>query len=108
MAKLPDWVIEARDKASDLDGYASYAEDKKACADYDFRRAMLWEEHGTDLIRKIEQQAETIERLEESLGAIIEHWNDGSTSQLEASDSWRGTMRELIEAADVLPGKDGD
>ncbi len=64
MAKLPDWVIEARDKASDLDGYASDAEDKKACADYDFRRAMLWDKHGTDLIRKIEQQADKIEWLE--------------------------------------------
>lgn len=73
MATLPDWIVEAREKDRDLAGYAGDPDDEKACADYDFRRAMLWEEHGTDLIRKVELQAGTIERLNKQLRDLFEY-----------------------------------
>lgn len=48
----------------------------------------------------INQQANEIERLRGHLNAIIEHWHDGSSPLLEASDSWYGTLGELIVDAE--------
>ena len=105
MAKLPDWIVEARNKDRNLVGYAGDPDDEKACRDYDFRRAMLWEQYGSDLIRKVELQADEDERLELDLEGERLWIKEGKKLhdvQVEKIEQLRGTIKLLLgQQADV-------
>lgn len=72
----------------------------------DFNRAL--ERVNDDLM---EMQTRAYERgmqdgVKVLLARVREHWEDGVTSAEEAGDTWRGTMRDILdEAAQAAEGE---
>ena len=52
--------------------------------------------HRLDAARAL---ADEVERLQELLRRIQQHWEDGVSEDTEAENSWHGTMRDLLDEA---------